>query len=81
MRVTVMLFAGARELAGRSEIEVDLEAAATIGMLRSALMEDYPALKPLLPHALFAVDRNYATDATVLPSGAEIAFIPPVSGG
>lgn len=81
MRVTVKLFAGARELAGQEQIEVDLPPAAQISHLREALVAECPDLSPLIPHALFAINTNYATDETPVPDQAEIACIPPVSGG
>jgi len=81
MKATVQLFAGARELAGQAEIELDLPTTTSVGALRAALLADCPALAPLLPHALFAINTNYATDETLVPDGAEIACIPPVSGG
>jgi len=81
MRIVVKLFAGARELAGQEQIEIELPTATTIGKLREALLAECPALSPLLPHALFAINANYATDQTLVPEGAEIACIPPVSGG
>lgn len=81
MRVTVKLFAAARELAGADELAVELPAQATVGELRAKLASDCPALAPLLEHVLFAVDEAYGTDATYLRAGAEIACIPPVSGG
>ena len=83
MRVIVKLFAAARELAGQGEIELELAADvdANIGALRAALLADYPALGPLLPHAMFAIDTHYATDETTVTEGSEIACIPPVSGG
>ncbi len=81
MKATIQLFAGARELAGQGQLEVELPAAATVAQLRAALLADCPPLAPLLPHALFAINTNYATDETPIPEGAEIACIPPVSGG
>jgi len=81
MKVVVQLFAGARELAGQQQIEVELDASANVGTLRTALLAQCPALGPLLPHALFAVDTDYATDETTLAESSEIACIPPVSGG
>jgi molybdopterin converting factor small subunit len=38
-------------------------------------------LAGVLGHMLFAINAEYATDATIVPAGAEIACIPPVSGG
>ena len=81
MKTTIQLFAGARELAGQEQIEIELPSEATVEQLRAALLADCPALSPLLPHALFAINSNYATDETRIPDGAEIACIPPVSGG
>lgn len=81
MKVVVKLFAGARELAGQDQVEIELPTQATVADLRGALLAGFPALTPLLPHALFAIDANYATDETAVPEDAEIACIPPVSGG
>ena len=53
----------------------------TVRQLRQALAEQIPALAPLLPQVLFALDMEYATDDTQLTSAMEIACIPPVSGG
>jgi molybdopterin synthase sulfur carrier subunit len=81
MNLTVKLFAGARELAGQEAVEVDLPAGATIGDLRRQMGEQFPSLAPLLPHAIFAVDAEYVSDDAPAPENAEIACIPPVSGG
>jgi molybdopterin converting factor small subunit len=49
--------------------------------LKQALRERFPALAPVMPHLMFAVNAEYANDATVIPANAEVACIPPVSGG
>jgi molybdopterin converting factor small subunit len=38
-------------------------------------------LAVVLRHAMFAVNTDYAADDTVIPPRAEVACIPPVSGG
>ena len=81
MNVRVLLFAKARALAGRGEIEVDLADRATVGDLRKALHEGYPALQPLLPRLHVAINNDYAADVDVIPANAEVACFPPVSGG
>ncbi len=81
MIVVVKLFAGARELTGQEEIEVVLSDNATVKMLREAIQKQSPELSPLLPHAMFAIDASYANDEMRIPADAEIACIPPVSGG
>ena len=81
MRVRVKLFAVARELAGRSEVEVVVADGATVGQVRQALAAAVPALGDVLPYALLAVDAEYADDATIVTEQSELALIPPVSGG
>lgn len=81
MRATVKVFALARQLAGQDRIQVDLPAGATVAQLRCAISEQFPALAEVASRALFAVDAAYATDQTPLSPGADLACIPPVSGG
>lgn len=81
MTVRVQLFAIAKDLAQTGLIELSMPAGATVGDLRRALATQVPALAGVLGHVLFAINNEYATDLTVLPAGAEIACIPPVSGG
>jgi molybdopterin converting factor subunit 1 len=81
MKVRVKLFAVARQRAGRDWIEVDLPAAATVRQLRGALVEQCPPLADVIPHVRFAVNSEYAPDAAAIPASAEVALIPPVSGG
>lgn len=81
MRVRVKLFAVARELAGRSDVEIAVAEGATVADVRQALAGDVPALADVLPHALLAVDAQYADETTVVTEQSELALIPPVSGG
>ena len=81
MKVALQLFAVARDLAGGSTIELDVSEPATVGRLRAALAEQVPALAGLLPQMMFAVGAEYANDGTPIPPGADVACIPPVSGG
>lgn len=81
MIVRVQLFAVARQLAGRAAVEIELSPGATVAELRTALGEQVPALAPLLRQTMFAVNAEYASDPTKVPEGADVACIPPVSGG
>ena len=81
MKLRVKLFAVARQRIGQNEIDVELPAAATVRQLRGALAEQFPPLADMLAHMRFAVDSEYATDTFELTPAAEIAIIPPVSGG
>lgn len=81
MRLTVKLFAAARELAGCGELQVELPADADVAALRATLCATAPALAELARRSLIAVNEEYANDATRLTSDDVAALIPPVSGG
>ena len=70
----------AKERVGRSEIHIELAAAATVADLRAALRADSPELGPLWASALIAVDEEYAPDDVPIMPGSQLAVIPPVSG-
>jgi molybdopterin synthase catalytic subunit/molybdopterin converting factor small subunit len=74
MRVTVRLFAGLRERAGRSRVE--LEDVSRVEDVWTAL-----ALGAEPPGLLYAVNREYVERGHELADGDEVALIPPVSGG
>lgn len=80
MAVTVLYFAGARDAAGASR-ETVAPAPATLGALRALLVERHPGLARILPRCRLAVDEDFGGDETPLRDGAEVAIIPPVSGG
>jgi molybdopterin converting factor subunit 1 len=81
VKVKVKLFAVAKQRAGCDSIEVELPAPATIHHLRSALIQQYPPLADIVPHARFALSSEYAADSAAVSPDSEIAIIPPVSGG
>ncbi|MEX2027349.1 MAG: molybdopterin converting factor subunit 1 [Pirellulaceae bacterium] len=82
MIVRVKLFAVARQRAGQDHLEVEVPTdAATVADLRNAIVERCPALAEVLPHMKMAVNNDYAADGTLLPANADVALIPPVSGG
>jgi molybdopterin converting factor small subunit len=45
------------------------------------LATEHPRLGPLLERSAFAVDNEFADDSSLLSPRAEIALLPPVSGG
>jgi len=81
VRVQVRLFAVARQLAGKDSLSLDLPDGATLSDLRKRLADEVPQLAGLLGQVRFAVGTEYADDRAVLAAGAEVACIPPVSGG
>lgn len=81
MLLRIKLFAIARQRLGRDQVEITLAGSPTAAELRRALADQFPALADVLPHIRIAVNSSYASDSTVIPAGAEVALIPPVSGG
>lgn len=81
MIVRIQMFAVARQLSGREIVELTLPATATVRHLRETLAAEVPALAQLMPHLIFAINAEYATDDTAIPASADVACIPPVSGG
>jgi molybdopterin converting factor subunit 1 len=81
VQITVRYFAGHRDITGQSEERLDLDAGATVGSVWELLVGRYPRLSGYTGRLLYAVNQEYATPATDLRDGDEVAFIPPVSGG
>jgi molybdopterin converting factor subunit 1 len=79
--VRVRLFARARDLAGADSLTMELPDGATVGDLRRRLAEEHPALRGLLERSALAINDDFADDGLTLPVGAEVAVLPPVSGG
>ena len=81
MRVTVLFFAQVRELAGRASAELSLPEGSRLADALVVLAREHPALEPLWPHLAVAVSGRLARPDTPLTEGAELALLPPVSGG
>jgi molybdopterin converting factor small subunit len=80
MTVRVWLFARARDLAG-DQVSVVVPPDSTIADLRKQLAETLPVPSDFLNRCAVAVNDEVVEDDTRIPLGAEIALLPPVSGG
>ncbi len=76
----VMLFAGMAEIAGCPSLGLAWQGG-TVADLRRAVAEACPALGPLLDRSAVAIGDRYAGEEEPVAAGAEVAIIPPVSGG
>ena len=81
MKVTVLFFAQVRERAGRASAELSLPEGSRVADALTAVAGEHPALEPLWPQLAVAVSGRLARPDTPLSAGAEIALLPPVSGG
>jgi MoaE-MoaD fusion protein len=80
-RVTILFFATFKERAGARQATLELPEGALVKDLRARLSQDYPGLADGIDSALVSINREFAFNEEAVPSGAEIAVFPPVSGG
>jgi molybdopterin converting factor subunit 1 len=80
-RIKLLFFATIRDRAGTKSLELDIPVDLTILGLKDKLSTDYPNLKDSMKSVLITINREYAFDEAVVPSNAEVALFPPVSGG
>ena len=81
MNIRLRLFAVAKQAAGRDAVDLELPEGASIADLRRRLGVEVPPLSGLVAQMMFAIGTEYADDATIIPANADVACIPPVSGG
>lgn len=85
--VTVLAFAGARDVLGTAELSLDFDvlagsaAGVTAGAVMDAIVARHPGLGPHRPSIRLAVNGSYVDETEPVKSGDEVALIPPVAGG
>lgn len=81
MTIHLLFFAQARERAGSARATIDLPEGSRVADALAEIARRYPGLVELMPHLAVAVDRKLGSPQTALVAGAELALLPPVSGG
>lgn len=81
MKIRLLAFASAGDALGASEMELELPDGSRVADLRVRLDREYPKLGPLWPRLALAVDGSIVSADAPLVDGAEVALLPPVSGG
>ena len=81
MNVRILLFARAKDLAGTALLTLELPEGATVAVLRERLSEAYPRLAKFQARCAVAVGGELVSEETPLTENAEVALLPPVSGG
>ena len=80
-KVKVLFFATLRDRAGTKSLEMEIPDEMTVQGLKDKLASDNPKLKESMKSVLISINREYAFDEAVVPTNAEVAMFPPVSGG
>lgn len=80
MNYTIKLFGITREIVGAKQQVIASDSPLNVEALLALLKEQYPPLKSIRS-LLVAVNSEYANPETMIDFSAEIALIPPVSGG
>ena len=81
MQVQVRFFASFAERTGCRSASIEVEGDADVSELWRLLVERYPSLADIGVRPLVACDMAYADWDSRLDGVAEVAFLPPVSGG
>lgn len=81
MKIRVLFFGAARDAVDANELELSVDAPATVASAFRKLVESFPTLERFGRSLLFAVNQEYATRDTLLNENDELAVFPPVSGG
>ncbi len=80
IKFKVLLFGITRDLAGKSQLDIELEEGSNVSALLEKLGDDFTQLSDL-KSLMIAVNNEYAKPDHILKENDEIALIPPVSGG
>ena len=81
MKIRLLAFATAADALGTGETDLELPEGSRISDLRALLDGKHPGLVPLWPRLAVAIDGRIVPLDTLLEDGAEVALLPPVSGG
>ncbi|HEU0073970.1 MAG TPA: molybdenum cofactor biosynthesis protein MoaE [Dehalococcoidia bacterium] len=81
MKVSLLLFASLRDAIGERTLCMEFDEGSTVADLKRRLGAEYPRVERMLETVVCAIDDDYVTFEEALHDGAEVALIPPVSGG
>lgn len=80
-QVTLLFFANLRDITGERRMIKTIPEDILISGLKDLLVDEFPGLKEIMPSVIVSLNHEFAFDNNSIPSVAEIAFFPPVSGG
>lgn len=81
MRVKVLLFGQLKDIVGRQEDSLDMDAGARLSAVMDHYSGRYPKFHGLTKSIACSINQEYAQGSALLKEGDEIGLLPPVSGG
>lgn len=81
MNIRLRCFAGLRDEVGADELTIELPDGADVIRLKQVIESRWPRLAGRLASVRVAADHEFLDEGDLVPPGAELALIPPVSGG
>lgn len=79
--LTIHFYAGLRELAKTATLELYWQPGMSAASLRETIAHRVPDLSSLLAKSSLAVNDVIVDNQFIVPDGADVALLPPVSGG
>ena len=80
-KISILFFATMRDHIGERKLSLEIPHNSQVRDLKSILAERYPNAIGAIEATLVSINRDYAFEEDIIPSGAEIAMFPHVSGG
>ena len=81
MTIRLLFFAQARERAGLGSAVLELPEGSSVRDALARVRDRWPALIELMPHLAVAMNQRLVRSDEKILEGAELALLPPVSGG
>lgn len=81
MFITILYFHSAQRAAGLPQERLELPAGSLVADALAAALAAHPALAPLAPSLLVAINQEHASRQARLNDGDTLALMPPFSGG
>lgn len=80
-KISVWYFGPLRESLGMEQEEWTFAEEPSVALILARMAERYPGVAGLLESCRVAVNMAYAGSDMIVPTGADVAIIPPVAGG
>jgi molybdopterin converting factor small subunit len=81
MKTRVHFYSYFKEIAGCSEVDLELPLGSSVGDLMAVVHSRFPQLAPMARSTLVAVGMEYQSPEYRLHEGQEVSLFPPVQGG